>query len=78
MSVFTLTALSVDRYVAITHPMRAHVGNSPRRLTYIVVSLIVVLAVSCALPFLIYTEVEPKGPQKILVCHPYPEEFGRR
>ncbi|CAG0922206.1 unnamed protein product [Notodromas monacha] len=76
MSVFTLTALSVDRYVAITHPMRAHVGNNPRRLTYCVVAGIVVLALLCALPFLLFAEVVPKGHDGILVCHPYPEHFG--
>ncbi|KYN04927.1 Neuromedin-B receptor [Cyphomyrmex costatus] len=74
VSVFTLTALSADRFFAIVDPMRKlHVTGSGRRatrFTAIIAVLIWVLAIICAIPASFsYIRV-------FKACYPFPEEFG--
>ncbi|XP_050069961.1 neuropeptide CCHamide-2 receptor-like isoform X2 [Anopheles maculipalpis] len=54
VSVFTLTALSADRYCAIVNPLRK---LQTRPLTVIVAFLIWVLAIICAIPSVVMSEV---------------------
>uniref|UniRef100_A0A182I9A5 G-protein coupled receptors family 1 profile domain-containing protein n=1 Tax=Anopheles arabiensis TaxID=7173 RepID=A0A182I9A5_ANOAR len=54
VSVFTLTALSADRYCAIVNPLRK---LQTRPLTVIVAFLIWVLAIICAIPSAVISEV---------------------
>ncbi|XP_033346164.1 neuropeptide CCHamide-1 receptor-like [Bombus vosnesenskii] len=82
VSVFTLTALSADRFFAIVDPMRklhaSGTGRRATRFTVIVASLIWVLAIMCAIPssfsyirvFKVNTNVTFQA------CYPYPAEFG--
>ncbi|XP_011878935.1 PREDICTED: gastrin-releasing peptide receptor [Vollenhovia emeryi] len=82
VSVFTLTALSADRFFAIVDPMRKlHVTGSGRRatrFTAIVAVLIWVLAIICAIPATFsYIRVFRVNPNiSFCVCYPFPEEFG--
>ncbi|XP_059483796.1 neuropeptide CCHamide-1 receptor [Neocloeon triangulifer] len=78
VSVFTLTALSADRYFAIVDPMRKHVGRATKLTVAIAVS-IWLLAAACALPALFGSylrsfQVSPT--QTIRVCYPWAEEWG--
>ncbi|XP_024889779.1 neuropeptide CCHamide-1 receptor-like [Temnothorax curvispinosus] len=82
VSVFTLTALSADRFFAIVDPMRKlHVTGSGRRatrFTAIVAGLIWVLAIICAIPasfsYLRFFQVNENI--SFYACYPFPEEFG--
>ncbi|XP_069682850.1 neuropeptide CCHamide-1 receptor-like isoform X2 [Periplaneta americana] len=82
VSVFTLTALSAERYCAIVNPMRRHVAGrlSSKPVTLLTALGIWVLAIMLALPAAIFSYV-PDIPidvnKTIKVCFPYPEEFGR-
>ncbi|XP_070160044.1 neuropeptide CCHamide-1 receptor-like isoform X2 [Polyergus mexicanus] len=78
VSVFTLTALSADRFFAIVDPMRKlHVTGSGRRatrFTVVVAVLIWVLAIVCAIPATFsYIKVFKVNRN---ACYPFPEEFG--
>ncbi|XP_065353493.1 neuropeptide CCHamide-1 receptor-like [Cloeon dipterum] len=78
VSVFTLTALSADRYFAIVDPMRKHVGRATK-LTVAVALAIWVLAVVCALPALVgsYLRSFDVSPIKtIQVCYPWAVKWG--
>lgn len=82
VSVFTLTALSADRFFAIVDPMRKlHVTGSGRRatrFTIIVAVLIWVLAIVCAIPanFAYIRFFKVNRNVSFYVCYPFPEEFG--
>ncbi|XP_012261064.1 neuropeptide CCHamide-2 receptor isoform X2 [Athalia rosae] len=80
VSVFTLTALSAERYCAIVNPIRRHVaGLSAKPLTILTATLIWVLASVLAMPAALFSYVPNVPLQKnhsILVCSPFPEEFG--
>lgn len=82
VSVFTLTALSADRFFAIVDPMRKlHVTGSGRRatrFTAIVAVLIWVLAIICAIPasFSYIRVFKVNRNMSFCACYPYPEEFG--
>ncbi|XP_011262407.1 neuropeptide CCHamide-1 receptor isoform X1 [Camponotus floridanus] len=82
VSVFTLTALSADRFFAIVDPMRKlHVTGSGRRVTRftaIVVVLIWILAIICAIPasFSYIRVFKVNRNVSFCACYPYPEEFG--
>ncbi|KAK3907385.1 Neuropeptide CCHamide-1 receptor, partial [Frankliniella fusca] len=58
VSVFTLTALSGDRYVAIVSPLRRHSSSRARRHTCIVASAIWIIAILFAVPDAIIAEVQ--------------------
>ncbi|XP_016844695.1 neuropeptide CCHamide-2 receptor [Nasonia vitripennis] len=80
VSVFTLTALSAERYYAIVNPIRRHVaGLSAKPLTILTVTLIWLLASILALPAALFSHIptEPlKGNHSITICSPFPKEFG--
>ncbi|XP_077290357.1 neuropeptide CCHamide-2 receptor-like [Arctopsyche grandis] len=73
VSVFTLTALSAERYCAIVNPLRK---LQTRPMTVLSASLIWVLAVVCALPAAIISDAIPIELTKnhtIYVCSPFIE-----
>lgn len=80
VSVFTLAALAAERYCAIVNPIRRHVaGLSAKPLTILTASLIWVLAIVLAMPAALFSDVSSiplRGNHSILVCNPFPEEFG--
>ncbi|XP_012533241.1 neuropeptide CCHamide-2 receptor [Monomorium pharaonis] len=80
VSVFTLAALSAERYCAIVNPIRRHVaGLSAKPLTILMASLIWVLAIVLALPAVLYSEVETElliTNQSISFCNPFPKNLG--
>jgi gastrin-releasing peptide receptor len=83
VSIFTLTALSVDRYLAIVHPMRSYT-DSPTKRTVLTAALIWLVAAAFAavegysrhaLPFKLHgpnTTVE-----ELVVCREFPDAWGR-
>ncbi|XP_018359747.1 PREDICTED: neuropeptide CCHamide-1 receptor-like [Trachymyrmex cornetzi] len=82
VSVFTLTALSADRFFAIVDPMRKlHVAGSGKRtirFTAIIVVLIWILAIICAIPgsFSYIRFFRVNRNVSFYVCYPFPKEFG--
>ncbi|KAK3591119.1 hypothetical protein CHS0354_035934 [Potamilus streckersoni] len=78
VSVFTLTALSLDRYIAIVHPMSKHMGK-PTLLTIVTVTVIWVMAVVFAIPdcYTSRLEYQPTTDNStyIPVCVLYPYDF---
>ncbi|KAG7206710.1 hypothetical protein KM043_000383 [Ampulex compressa] len=80
VSVFTLTALSAERYCAIVNPIRRHVaGLNAKPLTILTASLIWVLAIVLAIPAALFSHVPTvplQGNHSILICSPFPKEFG--
>ncbi|KAL0113378.1 hypothetical protein PUN28_012506 [Cardiocondyla obscurior] len=83
VSVFTLTALSADRFFAIVDPMRKlHVTGTGRRATRFTATIAVmiwVLAVICAIPasFSYIKEFKVNSNISFCACYPFPvEEFG--
>ncbi|XP_018359600.1 PREDICTED: uncharacterized protein LOC108758884 [Trachymyrmex cornetzi] len=81
VSVFTLAALSAERYCAIVNPIRRHVaGLSAKPLTVLTAFLIWVLAIVIAMPAVLFSEVTSVpvlGNRSILICNPFPKEFGK-
>ncbi|CAD7088048.1 unnamed protein product [Hermetia illucens] len=83
VSVFTLTALSCDRYFAIVDPLRkfhAHGGGRrATRMTIAIAVLIWILAIICGLPALIGSyikEIEINSNKSFSFCYPFPDEWG--
>ncbi|KAM8712039.1 hypothetical protein ACLKA7_012544 [Drosophila subpalustris] len=87
VSVFTLTALSSDRYFAIVDPLRKfHAHGGGRRATRMTLAIAVsiwLLAILCGLPALIGSNLKvintPIGinqEKSIVICYPFPEEWG--
>nr|CAD7431986.1 unnamed protein product [Timema monikensis] len=83
VSVFTLTALSADRFFAIVDPMRKlHTGGGGRhatRFTILVAGFIWVLALLCATPAVVNSYILVKQVNKnfsFSICYPFPEELG--
>ncbi|XP_075168246.1 CCHamide-1 receptor [Haematobia irritans] len=83
VSVFTLTALSGDRYFAIVDPLRkfhAHGGGKrATRMTIAIAVSIWLLAIICGLPALIGTyikEIVVNSNKSFSLCYPFPEEWG--
>ncbi|CAK1587162.1 unnamed protein product [Parnassius mnemosyne] len=83
VSVFTLTALSADRYFAIVDPLRKlHATGGSRRATRITVATAIgiwILAGLLATPAYIgsYLRAFVVNPTtQFLVCYPYPPEWG--
>ncbi|XP_072377282.1 neuropeptide CCHamide-1 receptor [Diabrotica undecimpunctata] len=78
VSVFTLTALSADRFFAIVDPLKKfHTSSGGRRATRITVCIAVsiwILAIICALPAAIASHVRgiPEENSKFFVCYPFP------
>ncbi|KAH8309609.1 hypothetical protein KR059_012310 [Drosophila kikkawai] len=82
VSVFTLTALSGDRYFAIVDPLRKfHAHGGGRRATRMTLATAVsiwLLAILCGMPALLGSKLKNFGinKQTIVICYPYPEEWG--
>ncbi|XP_012217370.2 neuropeptide CCHamide-1 receptor-like [Linepithema humile] len=80
VSVFTLAALSAERYCAIVNPIRHHVANlSAKRLTILTTLLIWILAIALAMPAAVFSHVPSimiYDNYSILICNPYPDEYG--
>ncbi|XP_017893380.1 neuropeptide CCHamide-1 receptor-like [Ceratina calcarata] len=82
VSVFTLTALSADRFFAIVDPMRklhaTGTGRRARRFSVIVAASIWVLAIICAIPasFSYIRVFRVNSNVSFRACYPFPEEFG--
>ncbi|CAL8116663.1 unnamed protein product [Orchesella dallaii] len=79
VSVFTLTALSADRYFAIVDPMRKLTGRRANRVTCITIIGIWLISILFALPSLIFSfiwTVEDKSSNHTYdVCYPFPQEL---
>ncbi|XP_053690207.1 neuropeptide CCHamide-1 receptor-like [Sabethes cyaneus] len=83
VSVFTLTALSGDRFFAIVDPLRkfhAHGGGrKATRMTITIAVLIWILAIVFALPAIVGTHIRTEKVNKdvsIDFCYPFPGEWG--
>ncbi|XP_071439435.1 neuropeptide CCHamide-1 receptor-like [Hetaerina americana] len=82
VSVFTLTALSAERYCAIVNPMRRHVGRlSSGPLTIMSAVGIWILALIFAMPSAIFSHVRShvlcNNWFRLVVCYPYPKEVEK-
>ncbi|XP_075214785.1 neuropeptide CCHamide-2 receptor-like isoform X2 [Lycorma delicatula] len=76
VSVFTLTALSAERYCAIVNPIRRHVTKP---LTIVTALAIWVFSLLLALPAAIFSKVHSTtltNNGTIEYCTPFPDEFG--
>ncbi|KAI5700314.1 hypothetical protein M8J77_000419 [Diaphorina citri] len=79
VSVFTLTALSAERYCAIVNPIRSHISSKP--LTIVTAFAIWVLAIILALPSALFSHVQPAttaSNDTIYFCSPFPIEYGQQ
>ncbi|XP_042889586.1 neuropeptide CCHamide-1 receptor-like [Penaeus japonicus] len=79
ITVFTLTALSADRYMAIVRPVSHHVSDTAGRVTIIVAVGIWVFSAILALPAALFSHVPekftPTG-EKYHICTPFPPYLG--
>ncbi|XP_052281058.1 neuropeptide receptor 15-like [Dreissena polymorpha] len=67
-SILTLVALSVERYIAIIHPIKAHIFCNKRRLVAVLGSIWPV-ATAAALPTALFNTINNSGPSNpILFC----------
>ncbi|KAH8233572.1 neuropeptide CCHamide-1 receptor [Drosophila bipectinata] len=82
VSVFTLTALSGDRYFAIVDPLRKfHAHGGGRRATRMTLAIAVsiwLLAILCGMPALLGSYIKQLiiNEKSIIYCYPYPEGWG--
>ncbi|XKL66443.1 hypothetical protein PGB90_009863 [Kerria lacca] len=79
VSVFTLTALSAERYCAISNPIRRRISSKP--FTFIIAVSIWLLAGILALPsaFLSYLKKSnTTNNVEIEYCYPFPDELGKK
>lgn len=85
VSVFSLTAMSGDRFFAIVNPLRklhSYHGKRARRITISIISSIWALASLLGIPAIKASHVEVKvfssGGKNITfdICYPFPEEWG--
>ena len=92
VSIYTLTALSLDRYNVVVRPVQSFVGGSKSRRIVLLV-LIWVLSIGMALPAALFTRViEFRSKETVTggngtlitpvirfqVCYPFPTKFGPR
>ncbi|XP_064099468.1 neuropeptide CCHamide-1 receptor-like [Macrobrachium nipponense] len=79
VTVFTLTALSAERYYAIVDPVGKRAGAVARRTTTVATIFIWLLAVIFALPALIFSYLRHQDTAKgeIVVCYPFPPLLGK-
>lgn len=83
VSVFTLTALSANRFFAIVDPLKKfHSGGHRKRataFTIIIVMIIWILSILLATPAAMFSflkEIQITKERSIDVCYPFPEELG--
>ncbi|CAG9801164.1 unnamed protein product [Chironomus riparius] len=82
VSVFTLTALSGDRFFAICDPLRkfhSHSGKRATRITIIIAVSIWILAACLGIPALrgSYIKKIVINSEVINICYPFPAELGK-
>ncbi|XP_060521904.1 neuropeptide CCHamide-1 receptor isoform X2 [Cylas formicarius] len=83
VSVFTLTALSGDRFFAIVDPLKkfhtSSGGKKATRITICIAILIWLLAILCSIPALIGSHIkeirDDEGVLQFEVCYPFPEDW---
>ncbi|XP_066153092.1 neuropeptide CCHamide-1 receptor [Euwallacea fornicatus] len=83
VSVFTLTALSADRFFAIVDPLKKfHTSSGGKKATRITVATAVgiwILAIICSLPALIGSHIrqfgDDQGSKMFEVCYPFPQDW---
>lgn len=82
VSVFTLTALSADRFFAIVDPIRKQFsslgGRGTTKVTIMIATAIWGLAVMFSLPAAFGAYVRHVSPpnSSLVICYPFPEEYG--
>lgn len=79
VSVFTLTALSAERYCAISNPIRRRISSKP--FTLLIAVAIWLLAAILALPSTFFSSLHTgrvTDGHEIEYCYPFPIEFGER
>jgi 7 transmembrane receptor (rhodopsin family) len=83
VSVFTLTALSADRYFAIVHSVRKRVSGSKSKRVICSIVFIWTLAVGLATPGALFSHImsfdignTTNETTFIQVCYPFPSDFG--
>lgn len=82
VSVFTLTALSADRFFAIVDPIRKQFsslgGRGATRMTYLIALGIWGLAILFSLPaaFGAYLKDVGSNESSLVICYPFPEKYG--
>ncbi|XP_063859965.1 neuropeptide CCHamide-1 receptor-like [Scylla paramamosain] len=79
VTVFTLTALSADRYRAIVSPIRKAVSGPARSVTLRVTAAIWVVSLLLATPAAVFTHVKnfaDLGDMNMTVCYPFPDTYG--
>lgn len=79
VTVFTLTALSADRYLAIVDPVGRRAGAVARRSTLLATAVIWGLALLLATPAALFSHLseEQTGRGTIVVCYPFPAWLGK-
>ena len=77
VSVFTLTALSGDRYIAIVYPMSKHKG-SPLLRTCLIAAIIWIVSLGLAVLEAVagHVQYHSLGNRYIEICDPYPLAWG--
>lgn len=78
VSVFTLTALSAERYCAIVNPIRRHISTKP--LTIVTAVSIWIASMVLALPAVVFSNVKSgmiHDNRTIEFCSPFPQRYGR-
>ena len=83
VSVFSLTALSADRYFAIVHSVRKRVSGSKSKQMICLIVFIWILAVGLAMPGALFSHImsfeisnTTNVTAYIHVCYPFPSDFG--
>lgn len=77
VSVFTLTALSAERYCAISNPIRRRISSKP--FTLLIAVSIWIMAASFALPAIFFSSLvtaKAVDNHEIEYCSPFPEKLG--
>ncbi|KAG8189385.1 hypothetical protein JTE90_021887 [Oedothorax gibbosus] len=78
VTVFTLTLLSIDRYIAIVKPLHKLTGHGGKTFTIFLVGIVWLVAISIAIPgahFSYLWEVPLYPNHVIYVCYPFPESM---
>ncbi|XP_064091386.1 neuropeptide CCHamide-1 receptor-like [Macrobrachium nipponense] len=79
ITVFTLTALSADRYLAIVRPVSTHVSEHARKIAIGLAIGIWVLSAILAAPAAVFSQVPvlftPRG-DEFYICTPFPKHLG--
>ncbi|KAJ8981897.1 hypothetical protein NQ317_007289 [Molorchus minor] len=81
VSVFTLTALSADRFFAIVDPLKKfHTSSGGRRATRITLCIAIsiwILAIVCAIPAAVGSHIKgvPEDNVQFVVCYPFPKDW---